>query len=298
VFIPSKGRFETRLTARGFDLCGIPYTIFVEPQEYDAYAAAVGTEKLHKLPHSNKGVTVTRNYIWDYAASLGVKRYWSFDDNIGTTSRHQGVCSLWRFHRNSKIPVKSAAPLCAIEDWADRYLNVVVAGMNYFMFVPRKKVLPPIYLNTRVYSNMLIDTFACGRNGRLYRFNTYYNEDTDLCLRILKDGRCTAQFNSFLIYKQTTMKIKGGNTPNYQKDLPGSQDGLMADGRYRMAKELYDAHPDVTQITRRWGRWQHWVDYSKFRNNLLVKDPSVVIPDTPNNYGLDLEVVEKALRRG
>ena len=77
-------------------------------------------------------------------------------------------------------------------------------------------------------------------------------------MRVLKDGFCTILFNAFLVYKRETMTVKGGMTPHYQDD-----------GRYKMALELQQKHPDVTKITRKWGRWQHQVNYRPFKGNRL-----------------------------
>ncbi len=100
---------------------------------------------------------------------------------------------------------------------------------------------------------MLIKTDAPFRN------EGFYNDDTDLCLRVLKAGFCTVQFNAFLIYKAATMTVKGGMTPHYQDD-----------GRYKMAKELADKHPDVVTITQKYGRYQHQVNYEPFKKNKLI----------------------------
>lgn len=279
IFIPTKGRYDSRLTIRGFQNIGLDFKIVVEEQEFDLYAPHVEKNQILVVPHRDKGLTVTRNWIWDYACSLGVKRFWTFDDNIGSFLKSQGVVSFFRFNKNLKIPVKTAAPLIAIEDWTDRYENVLISGMNYFMFASRKSGnIPPITFNTRIYSNMLIDTFACDRNGRPFRNETFYNDDTDLCLRVLKNGYCTALFNAFLIYKQPTMKIRGGMTDYYEK----------TDNRLEFAKELRAAHPDVVKITKKWGRWHHHVDYRPFKKNRLIKRPDVEIPQEPNNYGMQL----------
>lgn len=111
-----------------------------------------------------------------------------------------------------------------------------------------------------------------------YRNRGVYNDDTDLCLQVLKDGWCTALFYAFLIDKLTTMTVKGGNTDIYQ-----------GDGRLKMAQELQQRHPDVTTITWKWGRWQHQVDYRPFKSNRPILRPGVVIPDGPNNYGMVLK---------
>ena len=262
VFVPTKGRWESRLTIKMFERIGVPYHAVIEPQQYDQYATVVDPSRLIVLPHSDKGLVVTRNWIWDYAQSLGVERFWTFDDNIE---------DIWRWHKNSKVRVYSPAPLCAIEDWTDRYVNVPIAGMNYFMFIKARYPDVPIRLNTRVYSNMLIET------GAPYRNRGFYNDDTDLCLQVLANGLCTALFNAFLVKKVVTMTLSGGMTPHYQ-----------GDGRYKMAKELQDRWPDLTKITYKWGRYQHQVDYRPFKNNRLRLNPGVVIPEGVDNYGMVL----------
>jgi hypothetical protein len=66
VFIPSKGRADTRLTMKMFDRLGVDYTVFIEPQEAEEYGRVLSADKLHVLPHRDQGLTVTRNYIWDF----------------------------------------------------------------------------------------------------------------------------------------------------------------------------------------------------------------------------------------
>lgn len=262
VFIPTRGRWESRLTIRLFEEIGIPYKTVVEPQQYEQYAAVIDPQKIIVLPHTDKGLVVTRNWIWDYAQSLGVDRFWTFDDNIR---------DLYRFNKGKRTRVYSAAPLVAIEDWTDRYTNVYISGMGYKMFANYTVKNPAFLLNTRVYSNMLIQTDIP------YRNRGFYNDDTDLCLQILSDGHCTAQFFAFLIDKMATMVVPGGMTPHYQDD-----------GRWKMAKELRDRWPQYVKIVRKWGRWQHQVDYRPFKGNKLIRKPGVVIPDGPNEYGMIL----------
>lgn len=269
VFIPTKGRADSRLTMKMFDKLCVPYTIFVEAQEYDLYAEHVRPEQIHVLPHRDKGLTVTRNYIWDFAENSGFDWFWTFDDNID---------GLFRFNRNLKTPCGDATIMAVIEDFANRYKNLAITGMNYFMFVKRKYVIPPYILNTRIYSNMLIRTNAKDAAGKPYRNVTFYNDDTDLCLRVLKDGWCTVLFNAFLIYKATTMTVSGGMTDYYEK----------TDRRREFAEELQRAHPDVVRITEKWGRWHHQVDYSGFRQSLIRRD-GVEIPQGVNNFGMILQ---------
>src|ERR1022692_4949763 len=97
VYIISKGRWETRVTARELDLIHVPYRIVIEPQEYSRYAAVIDPVKL--LPSSDfsklgQGSIPVRNWVWEHALQSGVKRHWILDDNI------QGF---YRLQNNSKI---------------------------------------------------------------------------------------------------------------------------------------------------------------------------------------------------
>jgi hypothetical protein len=268
VYIISKGRWESRLTAKALDAMGVPFRVVVEPQEREQYAAVIDPARILVLPFANLGLgsIPVRNWVWEHSTAEGWARHWILDDNI-----HK----FWRWNENVKRRVDSGAIFAAMEDFADRYQNVALAGPNYFMFVKQKFQDDPCRFNTRVYSCILI------KNDIPYRWRGRYNEDTDLSLRALKDGWCTVLFQAFLAEKAVTMTMTGGNTESLYK-LPG------ADGRLLMAQSLQRQHPDVTKITRKWGRWQHSVDYRPFKRNKLILKPGVVIPEGVNNYGMVL----------
>ena len=142
--------------------------------------------------------------------------------------------------------------------------------------MPRKKKHNPLIFNTRVYSNMLIKTDIPFRNV------TFYNDDTDLCLRILKAGYCTLLFCAFLADKINTMQVKGGMTDYYKQ----------TNKRREFAEELQRAHPDVVKIVWKFDRWHHEVDYRPFKGNKLIRKPDAVIPEGVNNYGMKLVRLE------
>jgi hypothetical protein len=271
VYIISKGRWETRLTSKALEIIGIPYYIVVEPQEYDNYAAVINPKKILVLPFSNlgQGSIPARNWVWEHSISKGAERHWILDDNIR---------AFYRRNSNLKVPIKTGNTFCAIEDFVDRYKNIAIAGMNYYMFAPNKAAYPPFILNTRVYSCILI------KNDIPYRWRGRYNEDTDLSLRALKDGWCTVLFNAFLALKTTTMTMKGGNTEELYLGVE--------DGRLKMAQSLQEQHPDCVEITQKWGRWQHSVNYRRFKNNKLILRPGVVIPDGVDNYDMELKKIK------
>jgi hypothetical protein len=270
IYIVSKGRWESRLTSKALESMGVPYRIVIEPQEYGRYAAVIDPDKILVLPFSNlgQGSIPARNWIWEHSIKEGHARHWIVDDNI----RH-----FLRFHDNRRHVMKSGASFAAAEDFVDRYANVALAGMQYEKFAPIKvKTKSPFVLNTRIYSCILIG------NATEHRWRGRYNEDTDLSLRVLKDGKCTVLFYAFLVEKMATMRLKGGNTDELYK-----QDAEF-DGRLEMARSLQLQHPDVVTVARRWHRWQHVVDYGRFKGNKLIRKPGVEVPEGVNDYGMKL----------
>lgn len=271
IYIISKGRWESRLTVKALDKIGIPYHIVIEPQEYPQYSKVIAPQRILTLPFSNLGLgsIPARNYVWDHANRLGVSRHWILDDNIDGFIRQ---------NHNLRYSVLSSACFRAAEDFVDRYQNIGLAGFNYRFLGGGtwSDTIPPFLLNTRIYSCILIqNSLSCRWRGR-------YNEDTDLSLRVLKSGLCTVLFNAFKINKIATMTMSGGNTDELYRD----------DGRLRMAQSLKEQHPDVVTIIRKWGRWQHQVDYQPFKKNRLSLRPGITIPDGINNYGMVLRSAE------
>jgi hypothetical protein len=270
VYVISKGRWEPRQTSRALDRMGIHHFLVVEPQEVEAYqAVAPATAAVLVLPFSNlgQGSIPARNWVWEDSRARGALRHWILDDNIQ---------NCYRLHENRKHAVLDGAFFRAMEDFTDRYENLALAGPQYEFFAPRKSAHPAVHFNTRVYSCILI------QNSLPFRWRGRYNEDTDLSLRVLKAGLCTALFNAFLAKKVRTMVMRGGNTDSLYR-LPDGQDG-----RLLMAQSLQAQHPDVVTVTRKWNRWQHQVDYRPFSRNALRKRAGLEIPEGVNDFGMVL----------
>ena len=255
VYVISKGRWEKPLTVKALKKLGIPHSLVIEPQERKRYAKGIkpwSGRQVLVLPFSNlgRGSIPARNWVWEHAAKAGAERHWIMDDNID---------GFYRLNKNLKVKVVGENPFTPVEAFTDRYENIGLAGMNYEFFIDRRSEHPAYHLNTRVYSCILIN------NSLPFRWRGRYNEDTDLSLRVLKSGLCTVLFNAFLCKKAPTMTVKGGNTD----ELYRTEEGF--DGRKVMAESLQRQHPDVVTVTRKWGRWQHQVDYRKFRSNRLKR---------------------------
>jgi hypothetical protein len=266
VYIISKGRWESRLTVKALDKLKIPFNIVIEPQEYNKYSTVIDKNKILVLPFSNlgRGSIPARNFVWKHSKSIGFNRHWILDDNIS---------GFFRLNHNLKTPVGDGNIFRCAEIFSDRYENIGLSGFNYFMFCKNKDKIPPIYLNTRIYSCILIN------NSLPFRWRGKYNEDTDLSIRVLKKGLCTVLFNAFLAFKTTTMKMKGGNTDELYKD----------NGRLDMANSLVNQHPEIVKVSWKFNRYQHHVDYSLFKKNKLILKPGIHISQCVNNYGMILQ---------
>ena len=102
VCIPSKGRPGTLLPSK---LEGLPFLVFVEPQDQASYQAA-GISNLHVLPANNQGISFVRNYILDYARSHSHDWIWMIDDDVtdfgvavsGRVAAHPAQKVLTDFH--------------------------------------------------------------------------------------------------------------------------------------------------------------------------------------------------------
>jgi hypothetical protein len=259
IYIISKGRWKLRSTSKALEKMRVPYRIVIEPQEYEKYAEVIDPVKILTLPFSNlgQGSIPARNWVWEHSLANGDERHWIMDDNI------HGFMML---NRNSRNYVNDGTCLALAEDFVGRYENIGLAGLNYRQFGgSTTSACPPFQTNTRVYSCILI------RNDIKHRWRGKYNEDTDLSIRVMKDGLCTVLFQAFLIDKTTTMRRSGGN----------SDELYQGEGRKIMAESLAAQHPEIVTVTRKFNRWQHHVDYSGFKRNELILRKDAQIGTAP-----------------
>jgi hypothetical protein len=272
VYVISKGRHESGLTAKFLIRDKVDFRLVIEPQEHDDYAKAFGSERLEVLPFSNLGLgsIPARNWVWEHAKANGHARHWILDDNIK---------QMGRVYKGRRMYAEAGPLLCAMEDFADRYENVAIAGPNYWFFIRPQGTdgMPPFYLNNHVYSCLLID------NALPQRWRGRYNEDTDLCLQVLSAGYCTILYNAFCIEKKQTMTMKGGNSDLLYK----------GDGRLDMARSLERQWPGVVETKRRFDRPQHVIkdQWRKFDTPLKPKADVDRSKLKPNEYGMKPVVV-------
>jgi len=285
-YIPSRSRYDSMLTSKALTKMNLFHRIVVEPQEVELYEKSIKDNKLTAeillldMDYINRyescdnlgltkiaGPGPVRNFIWDHSIKNGDKWHWVMDDNIKYFSRQ---------NNGKRIKINSPIFWTIMEDFVLQYKNIYMAGPNYTMFSfckPKSMtVLPPFYLNTRIYSCNFI------RNDIPFRWRGRYNDDTILSLDILKAGGCTVLFNGFLQCKSETQTIAGGLTELY-----------VNDGTLIKSQMLVRVHPDVSKIVYRFGRIHHHVNYNKFKKQMLIRKEDAEIKREINEYGLILK---------
>ena len=172
-----------------------------------------------------------------------------------------------------------------MEDFVDRYDNVYIAGPQYRFFIAPNQKYPPYVANTRIYSCLLI------RNDCKHRWRGRYNEDTDICLRVMKDGDVCLQFNAFMQGKMATQTVSGGNTAEFYhaENTDAMKEGYNTDGTINKSQMLADMHPDVATVVWRYGRWHHHVNYNPFKKNKLKLKDNIHLSTGVNNYNMILD---------
>ena len=262
IYIPSKGRSDSNLTANILNQNEIPFHVVVEPQETKAYIDALGEDKVLELPFSNLGLGVVpaRNWIKDYAREDGTARHWQLDDDI------KGI--VWR-SGGKVVQCSPGKALSCIEDFVDRYENVALAGLTASAFGWAKK--KPFSLNQQVYGCVLT------LNSLSQRYRGKYSEDTDMSLQVLSDGWCTILINIFMCDHSPTF-TEGGHTVETYKD----------DGRMKMARSLKRQWPGIVSIKRRWGRPTQTLGqvWRKIDTPLIKKKGVNLKEIQPNDYGI------------
>lgn len=252
IYIISKGRFENPYTAKFLLKENIPFTIAVEPQEYDSYCKTIPEKFVKALPFKNLGMgsTPARNWCWDDSINRGFRKHFLFDDNIR---------GFYRLNNGKRERCLALPSLKALEEFSDKYINLGISGYNYLYFA-NQKTKKAFSLNHHVYSGMLIN------NHLPFRWRLKYNEDVDLCLQVLNTKYwCTILLNVFLIEKISTVaKLKGGNqTELYQ--------GNNHDKKKLKTKSLEMIWPQYVKSTYRFGRPHHQVSWSKFFKQPLLR---------------------------
>ena len=228
IFIPSRGRADNPITAKLLKSAGVPFRIVVEPAEADAYARAVGRDRILVLPWDNPpgardGAVRARNWIKDLAVSEGAERHWQIDDDIRTF-----------YHRIDRKRVRCGPgeALRAAEDLSDSFENVDLTGLALQSWVFNGKPFPPYRTNRNVAGTVLV------RSEIPYRYRAL-QEDLDLTLQVLSGGRCTILMYDYLI-----------DTPSPASSPGGLSEAYAGEGKRIIAESVAELWPGLVRVRK------------------------------------------------
>jgi hypothetical protein len=227
IYIPSRGRSDTCLTAAVLLEDDVDFLVVVEPQEKESYVDQFGETRCLVMDDNDRGIAYVRNWIKDYSKGKGEPFHWQIDDNIKGFQIRQG-------NRNERIGPSRCLSL--VETNVEQFSNIAAAGITHAAFA--FSASQPVDINKQVYSCALFN------NELDTRWRDGVVEDTDYSMQVLHEGWCTLLFNALLMEKATTMKMKGGNTE------------LVYGGRGRelRSKGLIAAWPGAFKMTHQYGR--------------------------------------------
>lgn len=262
IYIISKGRAKLAVTADHLTKMGVSFRLIVESAEYNDYLDVYKDNNLAEILHldmdfrkeydtylqnfddsKSKGSGPARNFVWWHSKNVEKSEWhWIMDDNI---------FGFYYYTDGERPKAADGGIFAAAEDFVNRYDNIGISGLNYHMFaVPGTKVVPYV-ANTKIYSCLLINN-----NTSDIRWAGRYNEDVDICIRTLKEGYSTIQFDAFLAKKLSTQTMGGGNTDAFYAE----------EGTLPKSNMLMNNHPDITLVKWRFQRWHHIIDYRSFKN--------------------------------
>tara|TARA_R110000803_G_scaffold149246_1_gene214669 strand:- start:690 stop:2180 length:1491 start_codon:yes stop_codon:yes gene_type:complete len=259
IYIISKGRWEKtrRLTINWLIKCNIDFKVIVEPDEYDNYVKEISSMGMWvgcvvKLPdeyaNQGQGSIPARNFAMYHSQKYD--RCWILDDNINGY--------MWNNH-SQRVPVESGNVFSFIEEYTDKFTNVLISGHEYTSNVNYDMKIP-VMKNRRVFSSILIDNKIADKLGEGWR--GIYNEDVDICIRTLKAGYTTLLFNNITSNKTATSRMRGGNTDGIYA-LDGNGSGVLK------TQSLIDQHPECVKpvIKYKPPRTHHKVNWDLWKDN-------------------------------
>ena len=252
VYILSKGRWDSCLTANFLLEDKVDFKIVVEPDEASLYIEKYGAEHVIIAPEAfskqKLGPVPVRNFIREHSHKAGHKWHWQLDDDLK---------QIYYYTKGKGTRVNSGEAFAKIEQFNDMYTNIGIIGLASKVFAFSKS--KPFKVNQQVYGCILF------KNDMPYKWRCL-GEDTDMTLQVLSGKLCTVSMNVYVFDTVSSGTNKGGNSDLYKDD-----------GRLLRTKVLIRNWPHLITISKKWGRPNHEMGHiwKKFDFPLIRKQDEV-----------------------
>lgn len=213
------------------------YTLIAMDKEFEYNQNSIG----------NYGGIPQRNYCWEH--SIGFSKYWILDDNIK---------GFYLWNKFAKTEFNNPLFFSLLENFMDSIIeDVGLLSPNYYSEYPDYDLRDRYYINQKNYSCILVNTKLLEKKN--IRWRKTYNEDVRLGLDCLINNIRTIGFNQFLIWKESTGSLKGGNSEIYENH--------KLEGYEKKFREIQQEYPDYIKNTKKYkdGRSHHSINYNKFK---------------------------------
>ena len=225
IVIPSKAR-PSGSTLRLLQAAGVPFTVYVEPQDHDAYQAQGWNCRV--LETNDQGLPYVRRVILAHATDW----FWMLDDDITA------------FYATVKGKAVKTDPRTALEASQAYFVDathIAQASLEYQQFAWRAK--QPYALNG--YCDVCVAIHAERTRVCTFRDACDLKLDRDFTLQVLASGYGTLRVTAYSFACPKNGSNKGGLAPLY------AEQGREALASQQMAK----LWPSVcTPVTKRDGR--------------------------------------------
>lgn len=205
ILIATKGRAGKSATVAALLSDGLPFSLFVEPQDAAAYQEAYPGVSLLILEQDSQGIGYARQAVLEHARETGLPWYWMLDDDI--TAFYQVVKG-----RNVKVGARVA--LAGAQGLFAEFVDVAQAGLEYqqFAWAARRPVV----------FNSYCDVAVCIHTERTrmirYRSEVDMKEDRDFTLQVRSMGYRTARVCCYAFAAPKNGSNAGGLFEAYASD--------------------------------------------------------------------------------
>lgn len=253
IYIPSKNRSSTATTPFLLSDENIPHNILIDPTEKSDYAK---TYLKSTLIASNKQVSVSsaRQAILDICKKKHSASWiWMFDDDVVKV----GTIKNKKFTQtNIKVWMSEIEKI--IETIKPEQSNICQIGFQFTSFNVSDK---PIELNTNINCIQLVYMPLIIKNNIQYNTELKALEDTDFCIKIMKNRMHNLKLNRFYFYTGPSgLKNKNGGLAT----LYGSG------GKEKAIQDFKKLYPDIISIDTK-NSTNYKIRWYKFKNNIITK---------------------------
>lgn len=182
IFVPSKNRVDNSPVLNHAHEINYSLNVVIEPQDELAYKNKFPNFNFIVLPINNGGITYVRNFIKNYAGTIGMNNYWQLDDDITGIFSREGT----KLNRGGFDLL-----LKAQQQFIDNDIALGALEYRQFAWSATKEIIYNSFCDSCVW----VDNTKL--QGIKYREYVEGKEDRDFAMQVIKSGNKTGRTTLF-----------------------------------------------------------------------------------------------------